>query len=447
MNTSKIESSVLLLTIGTGNQNNIEDSLYTPLQKSIDDGNWTQIILLPSQSTLQQAKEVKRRNNHLLIEPKIIPIPNDGDENDADATFTHFDQVLRKIIESDGIPSESITLDFTRGTKAMSAALVLAGVAWNIPILRYIEGERGDGGRVIAGTEKIKSVNPEVATARQQIIMIERLMRRGDFEAVSKLSIKNSSRKESLPESMLTQSKAYIYVAKIYAAWDRFDYKSALELMTNNEELISSAGEFSPTQEMKEWMGHLAEIPSREIDSDQYEERMAEYTGYLVCDLLANAERRFRDGHFEDAGTRWYRVLELIGQYRLFDHGYDSGRLPENDDKVKEFNNYLLKKKSKPLDSRNGFMTSSKFQTFRFLKKTFKDPMSTLLLSEANKDYVRARNHGLLAHGFKSLSSGLNQDDATEIIKSLNGILKRDKNISDQWILVARSLDFSQSRV
>ncbi len=434
---------VLILTIGTGNQNNLDDSLYTPLQKSINDGGWNQVILLPSQSTKKQAKEIERRNRDLSV--VIHPIPEDGDENDTDACFAHFDEILEKLIKSGDVPSKSITIDFTRGTKAMSAALVLAGVAWNIPCLRYVEGKRGDGGRVIAGAEKIRAVNPEIANVRQQIIIVERLMRRGDFEAISILSIKNSFHLESISESRHIRLSAYVYVAKIYAAWDRFDYQGALELMSTDEEMIIAAGDFSPTHDMKEWMTLLANVPNREIDSNQYEKRMAVYTRYLAYDLLANAERRFRDGHFEDAGTRWYRVLELIGQARLFDHGYDSGRLPENDERVQEFNNYLRKKKSNQMTCVKGFCTSSKSQTFRFLKNILKDPMATDLLDEDKKEYVRARNHGLLAHGFKALSSGLDKDSADKIIKSLNEILKSDMHSYDQWIRVARSLDFSQS--
>ncbi len=364
MNMSNAECKVLVLTVGTGHTDNLEDTLYVPLAKSIDTGSWDRIVLLPSQRTVEQANEVQRRITKLSAE--VRPIPGAGSENDADASFAHFDMILGEIIESDGVAPEAITLDFTRGTKAMSAALVLAGVARSIPVLRYIEGKRGKRGSVVAGTEVIKEVHTEVASARQQVNLAERLLLRGDFEAICTMHMETSLVLEKLPEQLRGKLNAYAHVAAIYAAWDRFDYCRACELLGHHRETVSAAGQFKPTPDMEQWMGRLAAHPDR----DRHEE-MAAYLRYLACDLLANAERRYRDGLFEDAGLRWYRLLELIGQARLFDHGYDSGRLPENDPKVKGFNDKLRKGNSSPLASSRkieGILQASRLQTARFLK-------------------------------------------------------------------------------
>ncbi|MCY4674684.1 MAG: TIGR02710 family CRISPR-associated CARF protein [Bacteroidetes bacterium] len=437
MSISNAECKVLVLTIGTGNTDNLENSLYAPLAKSIDTGSWDRIVLLPSQRTVEQANEMRRRITKLSAE--VCPIPGAGSENDADASFAHFDKILGEIIESDGAAPKAITLDFTRGTKAMSAALVLAGVARGIPALRYIEGKRGKRGSVVAETEVIKEVRTVVASARQLINLAERLMLRGDFEAVRTMHAEMSSALEKLPEQLHSRLNAYAHVAAIYAAWDRFDYCHACGLLSDHRETVSAAGQFKPTPDMEQWMGRLAAHPDR----DKHEERAA-YLRYLACDLLANAERRYRDGLFEDAGLRWYRLLELIGQARLFDHGYDSGRLPGNDPKVKGFNDKLRKGNSSPLASRpkiEGILLASRLQTARFLKY-LGDSLATRLLHEDNKDYVKARNDGLLAHGFDAQASQLTPERIRSVIENFEQLLCEDRHEAREWLAVARSLDF-----
>jgi len=444
MKTSYVTKKVLILTIGTGNEKDLENTLYVPLQKSIDAGSWDRVVLLPSKLTKRRADEMERRNSDISVE--IHPIPNEGDENDADASYKHFDRIIANIIHSDGIHPKSITLDFTRGTKAMSAALVLAGVAWDIPDLRYIEGERGEGGSVKPDTEKILRVNPEVSTARQHIKFSERLMRSGDFEAVSKLHDEIDLNKDyywdRLPEQMCSQLMAYETVAEIYAAWDRFDYKEAYDLLKKKKETVSLAGDFSPNQDMEEWLSCLAKCPQRDDGKSKYEERMAKYARYLACDILANTERRFRDGHYEDAIVRWYRVLELIGQTRLFDDGIDSAMLNKKDRKIQQL--LCDYKKNYPGENITGKLNRS--QSLKFLELI--DPsLSKKLSEEGKKQYVKGRNHSLLAHGFTAQSSKLDDKKKTRIVENLFNLLKdliEEKDIDDH-LKIARSINFSKS--
>ena len=62
-----------------------------------------------------------------------------------------------------GVRSDYVVADFTRGTKAMSAALVLAAVG-AVPLLRYVHGsERDERGAVLPGDEE-KWVNSKRRT-------------------------------------------------------------------------------------------------------------------------------------------------------------------------------------------------------------------------------------------------------------------------------------------
>ena len=435
--------SMLVLTVGTGNVKDLEHSIYAPLLKSIETGSWEHVVLLSSQVTVCQAKKLKDRIPEISVD--IRQIPGKGSENDVDACFAHFDEVLGEIIAS-GYDPANITLDFTRGTKAMSAALVLAGVGRRVPVLRYIQGDRDSTGTVIAGTEEIREVRTEVASARQRLDLAEHLMRRGPFEAVRTLIENGGSTQSDLPESLQSRLKAYGSAAAIYAAWDRFDYEGAVRLAAMFCERARFAQRFAPTEAMEHWITTL----SQKLDKSDHM-KAAEYLRHLACDVLASAERRVRDGHWEDAAIRCYRVLELVGQIRLFDRGYNSACLPADDCKVADYQAKLKKKKSHPLRKNTrkdlrGTLAASRRQVAGLLK-SMGDPVAKKLLEfeKSFEEHIKARNEGILIHGFTAMSPELRAQLHT-YIKTLEELLDSDDpEAARRRLTVARSLDFSRA--
>ena len=133
------QPQILLCTVGTGTIDQIRDTLLEPLKKSIRQGEWQQVILLPSQLTAANAELLCREVQDVPI--AIKPLPQEKMEDDPDACFAHFDSVLATL-RTEGAAPDAILVDFTRGTKVMSAALVLAAVRHDIPSLRYISGPR-----------------------------------------------------------------------------------------------------------------------------------------------------------------------------------------------------------------------------------------------------------------------------------------------------------------
>ncbi len=166
---------VLVLTVGTGNREQLENTLFTPLRKSIQKGNWSLVVLLPSQETALLAKQLVSQIAEVTFSVRELPKP--GDENDPDACFAHFDRVFRELRTC----GATITADFTRGTKAMSAALVLAAFRREIPHLRYVTGPRDTRGVVIAGEEEIRSLGISAASARKRLDEVRMFFRQGNF--------------------------------------------------------------------------------------------------------------------------------------------------------------------------------------------------------------------------------------------------------------------------
>ena len=86
----------LVLTVGTGDVNDPEQTLLTPMRKSIERGEWERIILLPSRTTEAAAATLRDRVAGSAVE--VEPLPKPRHEDDADECFAHFDRVLRKLM-------------------------------------------------------------------------------------------------------------------------------------------------------------------------------------------------------------------------------------------------------------------------------------------------------------------------------------------------------------
>ena len=420
---------ILVLTVGTGNVEKIDESLLKPLSKSIRQGEWSLAVLLPSTVTQDFAEQLKCRFPNLPI--RVDPLPKPGLENDADECFGHFDKVLGKLME-EGYEAGAITVDFTRGTKAMSAALVLAAVRRDIPQLRYIWGERDELGMVIAGTEKISELSTTLATAHRQLDAATNLMRHGDFAAVLELTRDFPNLLAgALPARFHEEIDRLRRRATFYAAWDRLDYAEAAhraESLRKEDDL----------DEAVSWICLLAGEPNMSCHED-----MACWLQIVACDLLENGRRRIRDRHFEDALLRGYRVLELTGQFLLFKRGIDSASIDPDIPAVERLCKKLQNKGSHGFGSgKNGRLQAPRELAARLLKELGEPLAKDLLHFDNEHTRVRAkqRNHSILIHGFTATSGSDaaaldNLYDGLESLlnKSCPEVVNRAKSATDPF--------------
>lgn len=420
------QGNVLVLTVGTGDREALEESLLKPLAKSIDEGKWCKVFLLPSSVTKGFADRLAERFPDLSV--RIEPLPNPNMENDADACYGHFDAVLGELLKD--YEAMSVTVDFTRGTKAMSAALVLAAVRRDIPRLRYVWGERDKRGMVVAGTERIGRFATERVTARRRIDAAKRLMGHGNFAAALDLMPDSSGQSgKPLPESLHDETKLRRRAA-FYAAWDRLDYAEA-------DELASAArleGDLSDAVSC--WVHRLARAPEQKDHAS-----MARWLRAIACDLLENGRRRIQDRHFEDALLRAYRVLELVGQFRLFDHGIDSASVDPDLEAVRCLREKLKKKGSQDFGTgRDGRLTAPRDLAARLLK-SLGDPLGDELLKFDEKHGgidARKRNHSILIHGFEAEAKSHSKSSLDSLYDALKELLREAEPLADDMIETAR---------
>ena len=407
------QGNVLVLTVGTGDREALEESLLKPLAKSIDEGKWCEVFLLPSSLTEGFADRLAERFPDLPV--RIEPLPEPNMENDADACYGHFDAVLGELLKD--YEAMSVTVDFTRGTKAMSAALVLAAVRRDIPQLRYVWGERDKRGMVVAGTERIGRFATERVTARRRIDAAKRLMGHGNFAAALDLMPDPSGQSSKpLPKSLHDETTVLWRQAEFYAAWDRLDYAKA-------DRLASEARPEDDLSDAVPWVRHLAQAPKKEDHAS-----MARWLRAIACDLLENGRRRIQDRHFEDALLRAYRILELVGQFRLFDRGIDSASVDPDLEAVRYLREKLKKKGSQDFGTgRDGRLTAPRDLAARLLKR-LGDPLGAELLKFDEKHGgidAKKRNHSILIHGFETEAKSDSELSLNSLYDALDELLRK----------------------
>ena len=382
----------LVMTVGTGDVAMLDETLFTPLGKSIATDAWARVILLPSRVTEEFARTLQERLDGAEVD--VSPLPA-GDENDADAAYAHFDRVLASVLQ-DAAPEE-VVVDFTRGTKAMSAALVLAATRREVPHLRYMTGARDSRGMVMAGSEVVRETRTTAVGGHRRLDLARNLMLRGNFAAAETvLPDPEHPFAAVYPRDLIRMAGAVRTAARFYAAWDRLDYASAAGLDAGAPPTRDWSTVW-PTGAMRAWVRDLEHEPHRSDHS-----AMAARLRRLVVDLLANGERRVRSGQHEDALVRAYRVLELIGQARLFDHRLDSAALDPDHDAVKDLQRKLEKKSDTPLTSGpGGKLQAGRLHVARILKRC-NDPLAPRLFEFDKGSLLRPtlRNTSVLVHGF-----------------------------------------------
>jgi len=433
---SEEKRRVLLLTVGTGNVENVEKTLFEPLSKSIQKGEYAQVILLPSQNTKQCAEKLLSRFPNLLISVK--PLPEKGQEDNVYACYAHFESVVNELLSDGKVKEADIIVDFTRGTKAMSAALVLAAVRHDIPNLRYITSQERDArGMVTPGTEEVSEFSIETIINEKTLERACLFFRNGNFAAASEILPKPEGHFAVLKTKSVLEKASYLRkLSDFYLAWDSLNYKEATKIEIPSCPLPEFKL-FAPTEKMKEWVRELASPFPEEYPAKANRLRL------LAADLLANGERRIRDGQYEDAYLRAYRVLELVGQLRLFEKELDSSNLPPNNKYVQSLRKKLQKGKNTTNFGKNkeGNLTAGRKLVAQLLKE-MSDPLGQRLLN-LGKKYANFRNLSILTHGFEPIGRN-NENFLKDFYTKLEELLIDDNENAEQYLAIARRLDFKK---
>ncbi len=416
------KSKVLFLIVGMGNKKDPKypESYLRLLRKAIDSTDAGNIVLLPSGSSKENAERIKTEyeSSRTVF---VQDLPERSMEFDADACYEFFESLFRSRFR-EGFSAENFIIDFTHGTKAMSAALYAIGMRYRVSDFHYIRRNNDKDGNLIDG-ETVKNFDASYARGLSVLDQCKTLFKAWQFSAATALlSIEK-------PKKTLKQTFEHVkMLADFYSAWDRLDYKTAAENCPVFEMPLFG---FATSSAVQNWIKTLAK-PIIEPDEKNFEvlpqsvlNENAETALNMMIDLYANGLRRLEAGQYEDAGIRAYRIAEMMGQYYLFKAGYISNHMSSSDSTVHAFAENIHLRKNEKADIYPPF---GRKQVIEFLDY-IKHPKVEYLRSIDTK-IADIRNNSILIHGYASRVKDI--QDLKNIFNSLTEQLRQLS--AEEWL-------------
>jgi CRISPR-associated protein (TIGR02710 family) len=290
-----------------------------------------------------------------------------------------------------------VVVDFTGGTKCMSAALALQAQRWRC-VFSYVGGTertKGGVGVVVSGKEQIlHTQNPWDALGFPAVEEFSLLFDRRTYAAATELAERVKRNVSS--ESRKREFSALGHAASAYDAWDRFDHESSQKHFNNlakcDNDLDALLGP-ARSERFRAAARSNADCLERLVNSQA--PSLAR-----VADLLANAGRRRDEGRWDDAVARLYRAIEAYAQFRLAD-----------DHKISDTAHIALEEIPSPLretwegSAEEGMLKLGLQEDYRLLH-ALENPAGARFRElglHDRKSPLTARNQSILAHGFVSV--------------------------------------------
>ncbi|HID95428.1 MAG TPA: TIGR02710 family CRISPR-associated protein [Candidatus Latescibacteria bacterium] len=365
-----------------------------PIVKSIKTHRPELVLFFASEESIEQVSMVKEllgqkgirfRNKNLVV-------------NDAQDLITCYKKALSVsdwVVRHD-IPPDQVVVDYTGGTKTMTAALTLATVARGYRF-SYVGGKERtkDGlGVVLTGREEIKtSLSPWQLLAVEEKKRIAIHANSYQFDAAIH-TLRTAKSRAGTKETELFDNLTTIFEG--YSFWERFDHRLALRRLEDGCENLSRYIRISGE-------GELVDFSSTLEDNLGFLKRLKEHTsGFktlhedLVLDLISNAGRRIEEGKYDDAVARLYRALEMIGQVE-FEKTFGC---PTSDVKPDQLPSEIKDEYTRRYAAEDGRLKLPLLAAFQALKlKGNAVAKAFFSHQEEFRNLLQARNNSILAHG------------------------------------------------
>lgn len=248
----------------------------------------------------QSRTNAERMSRELGLLPAQYRIWTIRDTDHVEAAYRDCLAMLRDLGQQ-GFEPDMIEVDYTGGTKAMTAGLVLAAIAHRCGMLSYISGER-QSGVVMSDTERVVSIEPRRIWADERLRLVVDYRRALRFDAA--LTLLDGVKAVWLGDYERRLADGLRLIANGYGAWDRFDYgRASGELRKLRESAVPELNPFRPEQSVLERLVELK--PANGLSADR------------LADLFNNAGRRLEEGRCDDALARLYRLTEMLAQWIL----------------------------------------------------------------------------------------------------------------------------------
>jgi len=314
---------------------------------------------------------------------------------------------LRFLRDEIGLEREAIRIDFTGGTKAMSAAAVLAAAPEGYRFLYVSGAERNKGGVGVVqdGTEQLcLPENPWSVLEEPELRRLLEMAALGQWAAAQDSARRLLKRAGSDGQPVFQQLER---VLKGLSWWDCFEHERAWKAWEegkapSNLVALATAGNrplvVAFGRKCQGMISLLAPVAKAHEVTDTAEtpKKPNDKCDLLVLDMLGNGDRRAGRGHYDEAALRYYRAVELCVSRRLQHlYGIDNSSVDETD-VPSPLREELLRRNGPPdpvwkLGQRNSIA----------LLAAKDDPLGKRLLDyDKNKNLdAQARNENWLIHG------------------------------------------------
>ncbi|MBI2917265.1 MAG: TIGR02710 family CRISPR-associated protein [Chloroflexi bacterium] len=378
-------AKAMVITVGTGTAG---ADIVRPLVKTVKDTDPDFLVMLVSEASRDNAAKVAVAvgfgpDKH---EVRVLRFPDD-----VKKTFQGSLDAMRMLVGK-GYQPQQVVVDYTSGTKAMTAGVALAGAAFRCATLKYITGERRNG-IVLPGTEQFLSIPPAGILAVSQVQAATELARKLRFDAAAQVL-------DGIPEGLLSQYDhelrgSLAHLVSAYRSWDLFNHKFFCgeygAVRWDKTELAAFK------LKDKAVLGRLVSMAKSLEDGRASPD--------VLADLFNNAERRKMEGRYDDAVARLYRMVEALAQWALLErHGISTG----NVDLLAGLASRVPAQQIQRLESRRDRADGA-------IKIGLEESMGLLdaLGDLVGKDFwaakrlraiLKKRNNSILAHGFTPVS-------------------------------------------
>ena len=298
---------------------------------------------------------------------KFRIVPSD----DLDGAFFEMLATIDRLRQR--FPGARFVVDYTGGTKTMTAALVCAALHRDEVELQLVSGARRDLVGVVDGTEL-------AMTASAARLRLERAMapylaawkRYAYREAAAGLErirvVVDAPDRQRLNDALV--------LSRALADWDDFNHAAALKLIEPCAHIVARS--------------YPSMLPTLRLLSKNTDPKRKPA---LLFDLWLNAQRRASQGRFDDAVARIYRLIEWTAQWLIRSKlDADTGDFPED----------LLPEDVAARPDDQGKIKLPLWAAWQVVRSHVQGPAHNLIASYGNelRDRLRIRNYSILAHGF-----------------------------------------------
>lgn len=373
-------AKVMIISLGTG------VGVENGIAKSIKVNNPDKLFFIAtreSKSAIERIESVSGKK--LVYEPPLI-IDN---AEDVEVCWKTTAQLVRSLIR-DGYCPEEICIDFTSGTKAMSAGCVLAGASFECGNLSYVGGgKRDSNGRVISGTERVIILTPNEFFIDQRRRMIQDFFNLFQYDACIKLI--SDARTKSMAMEVQDELDLLENLVLAYSFRDKFDHLKAASYFHQLHGKFDTQWQID-TSKSKEIVFKIALHQEKFSASKEIKDKFSEE---ILADLLANADRRGQEGKYDDAVARLYRAVELVAQMLLARRNIDTSGVKFDVLPAAWQEEYRESKESIKLGQE---------KAFSLLECLGEDAGRDFRENRNLRNYLSKRNSSIMAHGLTPMT-------------------------------------------